>query len=140
MVANVATSQNWKKNTACTLFLGQFCDGGKIGYKLNMKVIFLKSPFLGLANSTMYRILVIYVKIGLNSGYWKSHATCYFNKFNFNIALWCCHDLLEGILRIKNTLNVKITFKLNPITTTHLKHVMTYCGWWHLRTGWVSSL
>jgi hypothetical protein len=77
MVANVATSQNWKKNTACTLFLGQFCDGGKIGYKLNMKVIFLKSPFLGLANWTMYRNLVICVKIGLNSNYWKSHATCY---------------------------------------------------------------
>ncbi len=59
-----------------------FCDGGKIGYKLNMKVIFLKSPFLGLPSWTMYWNLVICVKIGLNSAYWKSHATCYFNKFD----------------------------------------------------------
>jgi hypothetical protein len=47
-----------------------------------MKVIFLKSPFLGLPSWTMYWNLVICVKIGLNSAYWKSHATCYFNKFD----------------------------------------------------------
>jgi hypothetical protein len=134
----VSWSTDWVWNWLHCVFFSQFCDVTKVtmihrkdlakfGYKLKMKIVFIKILlYFLLSTSTMNRNLTSFLKFWLNSGCWKSQKALETSTFNFQ------HSILDTPITLWATLflNKKT---LSKMIQPFLDNFLYYP--WYLFTG-----